>query len=273
LEERIMPGHETTHTPPTELEGWMEEVLREVDRRMEGWWQRVLDELERKRERGRVPDGEEERTLTPTERAASWRTGRPLKGSIWYPPEDTDGRGWLAGDDNFIVAYGCSWTPEVMAILTSTVTGEVYMGHPLRSPKASATAGQSHLWAVEFLNIDPGKYRLSLFACPGKKLAERVVDLKKKPPTHGLTFTCPTGNPPHVCFSYVATGTAGNSGNATGTMTDTATQEQFNGSQLTGGPNWSLQFSNLKIGHTYDLSVTVGGENGSVKGIVVDRCV
>jgi hypothetical protein len=201
-----------------------------------------------------------------------------VQATIDYPTDI----GYLV-EDGFLVAYGTSWRPHVVAILQNYHTQVIYMSRSLRSPQESAADGQGNLWAASFLGVPEGTYSLSVFESPGLVLAQADVLLKKVAAVSAATIipfetsvTSPSSNAFPVCKSFVAYGTATNDGTAVGTMTDNNTNPHtvYNGTQLTGGTNWSIQFSNLVPDKPYTLAVSVGGVAAQpVTGLTVANCI
>jgi hypothetical protein len=73
-----------------------------------------------------------------------------------------------------------------------------------------------------------------------------------------------------VCPDFVARGTHDSTGqNPSGTVT--VGGQTFNGVPVSPSPRWSLSFTGVALGSA-SLSVTIGGDSGSVSGFTVVAC-
>jgi hypothetical protein len=167
-----------------------------------------------------------------------------------------------------IVASGFAYVNEVIGVLFRETDSGFHPfrgGETLLQPEQSAADGdEDPLWVVRFTDVPEGDYKMVLLGSPGEVLAHKNFHVKARKSAEAKEYYGkPVIDSPApgdgVCPTFVASGT-GDSGPATGTMTNNNPPHQvYHGLQLSGGPNWSLEFQNLAKNTTYTLSVTVAG--------------
>jgi hypothetical protein len=190
---------------------------------------------------------------TQAELYGLWRGPKPRRGSICYPNDDYN------QVPTTFIAYGFAYCEHVTGLLIGgSYLQTLIGGETLQDPTDSASDGEARpSWVVRFSHVPPGDYVLVIVGTPGAEVA-RFMGLKV-----GSLIPKDTsiGSPPDnatVCTTFSASGTADNSGTATGVLKNAAGVVVANGVQVSPGPNWVVKFTSVPPG-TYTLVITVGG--------------
>jgi hypothetical protein len=142
-------------------------------------------------------------------------------------------------------------------------------GETLNHPCDGAHSCGVPLWVIRFIDVPKGRYTFYLLGAPGEELdSTRIKVVKYK----DVSITTPKSGAT-VCTNCIASGQATNAGVATGTMT-AGNGTVVNGTQISPGKNWCLQFTGLDPKQTYTLAVTVGGDSSATPstGVKVKDC-
>jgi hypothetical protein len=167
------------------------------------------------------------------------------------------------------VAYGTSALERVVGILVGRDRPILVAGETLTHPCEGAHGCGIPLWAIRFIDVPDEVYTFYLLGAPGEVLDATLIRVTHH---YDVSITSPKSGET-VCTNCFASGQATNAGVATGTMT-AGNGKVVNGTQVSPGKNWCLQFTGLDTTQTYTLAVTVGGDSSATPstGVKVKNC-